>query len=215
MWKIIGALVLVAIGAIVAKKSLFPRQEEFHIPSPHEDRFRRQHNNRQSGRNIPNVKANNGFDLSRLKGFFVKLGVSLEEDSAFKHLLYAIERSSFNEVVKAVDSKSNSPKDLVEIISSSNGVIDEEFDFSSSLGGPYISVEELRKICEEESLGTCDNVDDMVKKLIKLKINSGVDIFMKQFEFSFQKILRKYNSGEDVAEDFIRIKSRFEKLVSS
>lgn len=215
MWNIIGTLVLVAIGAIVAKKILSPRQVDFHIPSPNEDRFRIQHSNQHPGENIPTVKADSGFDLSRLNGFFLKLRVSLEEDSAFKHLLYAIEHSSFNEVVKAIDSKSNTPKDLAEIISSSNGIIDEDFDFSDSLGGPYISADELRKICIEESISPCENADNMVKNLIKLKINSGVDVFMQQFEYVFQKFLRKYNSGEDVSEDFMRIKSRFEKLAST
>lgn len=214
MWNLIGALVLAAIGAIVVKKIMDSNQGDLHIPSPGEERFRRQQSRPQQYRTVPTPQINPGFDLSRLVSIFTKLGVSPNEDSAFTHLLYAVENSTFKEVVKIINSKSNTPSDLAAIIASADGVIDEDFEFSQPTGGPYISKEQIQRICREESVSISDDVDQMIKMLIKTKINSGLDMFMQQFDFAFQKFIRKYNNGEDVTEDYSHIKSRFSKLAS-
>ena len=214
MWKLIGALVLAAIGAIVVKKIMDSGQGDLHIPSPDEDKFRRQYDRTQQHGGIPTPQINPGFDLSRLISFFTKLGISPNEDSAFTHLLYAIENNTFKEIVKIIYSKLNTPSDLAAIISSADGVIDEDFEFSQPMGGPYISWEQIQKVCKEESISTNGNIDQMIKTLIKSKINSGVDMFMQQFDFSFKKFIRKFDNGEDVTMDFLHIKSRLEKLAA-
>lgn len=208
-WKLISVIVLTALGLLGVKKLQSSFKKGRHIPSPNEDRF--SSSNESHGSSYIQPKSNHDdFDLSKLEYLFETFSMDVSAYDALYHLLNAIAKKAYQEALKAINEKANTPTDLIELVNSS--LPTEPFSqipFAQGKDGPYVDREYIYKLCKDKKIPTVGSLDDLVKNLIMRNAMSGMRHFNLVFGFRIQLMKEKMDTEQDVSAEFAAIKAKF------
>ena len=214
MWHIIGGIVLGLVGFFIGKQFQQSRTNESSKSATVENGSDKKHDVIVDARRVPQ---HDGFDLSKLRNLYANASVDMNEYDSFRHLLGSLKTESYFNVLRAVDNNSATVKNLVEIVENATYQIEanDNIALGEALGGPYISKEEIYKICNDEGISTIGDIDNVVVSLILLKINDGMKLFGDSFGYRFNNLVKRFRAGEDVEKDFMKIKHQFQRELDS